>query len=491
MLTASFFTAVFLSLCWIIYIVAYLSLRLAGIGIGSLGLTDLFLYTAAAALPLWVIWSVWGYFYRFAQSRQQQKQFQLLLQQQQHNQEYFEMIGRILLQAEQNRKDDFVIGRIDLFIAEMNELLSDLMERYSLASADKIKILWGSVKNGNRWGFAKAIIELKNNVENFDEKILDAAGEDPLLTGIINEFCARYAKLTELLKQHDNEKIFLEMVETGALGRVFAIFAPLSDRLALLQSRETGLTAAIPLAVCRQDEPIAEAGGEEDDELPELVLTTDEETEMQLEEAGETAEPEQAEEYEDNGLYEGDVTDGAALAKIEEDVLEPETADESDIISILGGGEDRYGADEEGKPDRPARKKISFKLPKLSEIFKWQKEEDPDDWIKPHGDIDPLTLALERSFGRLADTSPEKPLRDITAADAAKISEPQLNGKFAFANTDKTLKNLQKEWEEMKKEKSAANAGTEDAPTIDLEEELDEIEIATPEEKAADGDEKN
>jgi len=469
-LTASFFSAVFASLCWIAYIGIYLSIRLSGVSIGALGLTDLFIYTAIVVLPLFVIWSVWGYVYKFADNRLRQKQFQMLWQQQQQTFEYIETVGRILLQAEQNRQDDFIVGRIDLFIAEMNELLSDLMERYSLASADKIKIMWSSVKNGNRWGFAKAIIELKNTVENFEAKLLDTAKEDALLTGIINEFCARYTSLIELLKKHDREKAFLNIIETGALGRVFAIFAPLSDTLGSPQE-EAGLIAENPIAVC-SEEDISLEPEEDENTLPELMMESDFSADDNLPENSES----KTDELETDDIFKEDNA--------------TEEAEEKDILSILGAVPEQVPEEQEEKPvpeqkAKSAFKRPAFKLPKLSEIFKRQKQEDPDDWIRPQGDIDPLTLALERSFGRLSDT---EPLHNITAADASKVSDPVTDNKFAFANTDKTIKSLQKEWEEMKKEKIAE---PEEESVINLTEELEEIQIADPEDKAVSANDKN
>lgn len=460
MLTASFFVAIFTSLCWLMYIGLYLGVRFGNAGFGAMGLTDMFLYTAVATAPLFIIWMIFACFCRFAESRRQQKQFQLLLQQQHGNQEYFEMIGRILLQTEQSRQDDFVVGKIDLFIAEMNELLADLMERYSLVSSEKIKIIWANVKNGNRWSFAKAIIEINNNVENFADKIFATARKDALLAGIIGEFCARYGKLVALLQQHDREKVFLEIIESGALGRVFAIFAPIVERLTHPETEGLAELTAKP------DEDEAAAS-----RMPELILPTEDEPEA--EEIILTA----AEEVDEDELKED-----------KDSTLDDDEADTESIISILSGTEAESEPEVEPTEDSAERggKRSPFKLPKLSQIFKWQKEDDNDDWINTKGDIDPLTLALERSFGRLSDNKPELPLRNLTAADADRVSEPAENSKFAFANTDKTIKNLQKEWEEMKKDKSG-----ESAETVDLEAELDNITIADPEEETASDDGQN
>lgn len=65
MLTFSFFTAVFLTISWLMYIGTYIFSRLGGVSPAALGLTDLAVYTALAVVPLFVIWMTWNGFYRF------------------------------------------------------------------------------------------------------------------------------------------------------------------------------------------------------------------------------------------------------------------------------------------------------------------------------------------------------------------------------------------------------------------------------------------
>ncbi len=72
-LTFSFFTAVFLTISWLMYIGSYLYSRLNGISPAALGLTDLAVYTALAVAPLFVIWGIWSSVYRFRREKNQQK----------------------------------------------------------------------------------------------------------------------------------------------------------------------------------------------------------------------------------------------------------------------------------------------------------------------------------------------------------------------------------------------------------------------------------
>lgn len=283
MLTFSFFTAVFLTISWLMYIGTYIFSRLGGVSPAALGLTDLAVYTALAVVPLFVIWMTWNGFYRFRHEKNLQKQFKNIEAQFKQNQEFFEIVARMLWQGQQNRQNHFVLERTELFVSELNGLLADMLQRYNFISDSEAAKLWSTAEKGNKWGFAKALISLQNGSVDFENRLYRAAVRENLLRGTVNEFCARYARLLELLKMHDQEKIFLPVIETGALGKAFAILAPLADRLQQNQpaapktADEPELFADAEMRIApaaeRADDEIAD--NEEDPlaELEELSLT--------------------------------------------------------------------------------------------------------------------------------------------------------------------------------------------------------------------------
>ena len=65
--------------------------------------------------------------------------------------------------------------------------------------------------------------------------MLKDAKLDNVLAGSIMEFCARYQSLISLLEKYDKEKTFLNVVETGVLGKVFSVMASISDDLRRLR----------------------------------------------------------------------------------------------------------------------------------------------------------------------------------------------------------------------------------------------------------------
>lgn len=174
--------------------------RLGGVSPAALGLTDLAVYTALAVVPLFVIWMTWNGFYRFRHEKNLQKQFKNIEAQFKQNQEFFEIVARMLWQGQQNRQNHFVLERTELFVSELNGLLADMLQRYNFISDSEAAKLWSTAEKGNKWGFAKALISLQNGSVDFENRLYRAAVRENLLRGTVNEFCARYARLLELLK---------------------------------------------------------------------------------------------------------------------------------------------------------------------------------------------------------------------------------------------------------------------------------------------------
>ena len=512
MLTFSFFTAVFLTISWLMYIGTYIFSRLGGVSPAALGLTDLAVYTALAVVPLFVIWMTWNGFYRFRHEKNLQKQFKNIEAQFKQNQEFFEIVARMLWQGQQNRQNHFVLERTELFVSELNGLLADMLQRYNFISDSEAAKLWSTAEKGNKWGFAKALISLQNSSVDFENRLYRAAVRETLvkavpkngafvetpagygtviqvnlLRGTVNEFCARYARLLELLKMHDQEKIFLPVIETGALGKAFAILAPLADRLQQNQpaapktADEPELFADAEMRIApaaeRADDEIAD--NEEDPlaELEELSLTEIFGEEINDgEERQPAAEPDHAAAAGKNEAN-GESTAGkeekpnvlAAAETDTETAPEPvsvpaeETAAETpaagkdaatakieDEISRMFAGAGVRGEDED-EDDRKATDKAPF-FPKFSNLFKRKPaKEQPR---QPETEIDPLTLALERSFGKLADDAPNtgsrlyKMMNENAEENAEK--EDAAGNKFAFASTNETIMKLQEELEKLK-----------------------------------------
>ena len=231
MLALSFFILIFSSLLWIIYAVMHILETVGAAGFHSAGIADVSVYAAYLLLPVFSVWIIFAIISQFLHNYRFNRNLNRLFVQMKKNQDYSDLIARIMLESEQQIRDGVVVQQFDLFVSDMNELISEIIQRSSLASPEQIDRLWSKVRNGGKWSFGKVIIEVNQNQPAFQMRIFEKAGHDNVLAGTIMEFCARYQSIVELFEKHDNEKIFLNIIETGVLGKVFSIFAPISDEL--------------------------------------------------------------------------------------------------------------------------------------------------------------------------------------------------------------------------------------------------------------------
>jgi len=237
-LALAFFASVFSSFMWLIYMFLYLRDKAGSAGFGSLGLADTAIYTALLLLPVFMLWIIFGHISQYSSSKNVNGNMQKLFQQMKKNQDYTDLVARVLLELEQELKDGFILNKFELFISDMNELLAETIQRGALASPDQIDRLWTKVRNGGKWAFGKVIIEISANQSNFGNRLISKAGTDKILAGTIFEFCARYQNLLAILEKHDKEKIFLAVIETGVYGKVYSILAPLTGQIRKVKEQE-------------------------------------------------------------------------------------------------------------------------------------------------------------------------------------------------------------------------------------------------------------
>ena len=231
MLTVALFGTIFSSIVWLAYSLHFVMSSLSGMSFFDAGLTNVLLYTLFVCLPLLLLWAVFGFINQYFNNRMTGRQMHKLFAQMKRNQEYSDLLARIMLESEQNIKNSFILGRFDVFIADMNELLSEFILRERLVSPEQNENLWIKAQNGGKWTFGKVLIENYNLQPSFQKKIFNDALSDNLLAGTVLEFCARYQMLISLLEKHDKEKMFMNIIETGVFGKVFAILAPIADEI--------------------------------------------------------------------------------------------------------------------------------------------------------------------------------------------------------------------------------------------------------------------
>ena len=229
MLVLAFFGAVFSSVCWLIYSLMYVNSQLAEERLLSQDLSTVLMFLAVILVPLMIIWMIFGYINQFLINRSMHKKQSELLVQLQKNQDYTDLVVRVMLDAEHEIKDGFVLNKFDTFIADMNEALGEIIQRCNIASSAQIEQLWQRVRRGERWTLGKAILEASKNQSTFNAWVKEKVSRDSVFRGSLLEFCSRYQNLLQLLEKHDRDRVFVQMVESGVFGKVYTIMAPMSE----------------------------------------------------------------------------------------------------------------------------------------------------------------------------------------------------------------------------------------------------------------------
>jgi hypothetical protein len=174
---------------------------------------------------------IFGFISQYFNGRVVSRQMYKLFSQMKKNQEYSDLLARIMLETGENIRNTFMMNNVELIIADMNELLCEFVQKENLATKEQASQLWVKLQNGGKWAFGKVVVEAYNQNSQFKIKVLEDAKSDNILAGTIMEFCARYQALVSLLEKYDKEKTFLNVVETGVFGKVFSVLASVSDDL--------------------------------------------------------------------------------------------------------------------------------------------------------------------------------------------------------------------------------------------------------------------
>lgn len=231
MLTVLFFITVFSSLLWLVYALLYIHGLLAGVDLNSVNASTMAMYAGLTVLPVWIVWQVFGFVNQYFRTKGIDARLTQLFNQMKKNQDYTDLVVRVMLDAEHEIKDGFVINKFDIFVADMNEILADIVQRCNAVSTVQLEQLWNRVKNGERWIIAKTLVEAAKNYDDFSSYLAEKARKDSVFKGTLLEFCARYQNLSLLLEKHDRDRVFITIIETGVMGKVYSLLAPVVDAL--------------------------------------------------------------------------------------------------------------------------------------------------------------------------------------------------------------------------------------------------------------------
>ena len=193
----------------------------------------------AIAFPIGLIWGIFA----ILKSIEEQKDIRLqnlrITEQLNKNTETTNALNCALIALEKEFKNSFMLQEVDTLIADCNEILSDIIKRSNSISSAQMEHLWNRTAGGERWLIAKTFIETHNYQHGFTDHLISKAQKDPLLRGSILEFEARTRSLYQLLEIHDTQRIFYNMIEFGAMGKVYNIIIPIAEKLKKINEHPT------------------------------------------------------------------------------------------------------------------------------------------------------------------------------------------------------------------------------------------------------------
>lgn len=196
-----------------------------------------------------LIWGIFTIIKNYYTGNNTSSQINKTLEQLKRNVEAVNALGTALLNTEIELKSSFALREFDTLISDANEVLSDIIKRSNSISSTQMEHLWSRTAGGERWLIAKTFIETYNFQPGFTEHLAQKAQKDSLLRGSILEFYTRYQNLQELLETFDKQKLFYNMVEYGAFGKVYRIITPIAETLyANKEAHQTTKTPHLPMA---------------------------------------------------------------------------------------------------------------------------------------------------------------------------------------------------------------------------------------------------
>lgn len=212
------------SLLWLGGVVFYVYAKIGFPQLFGLPPAEVSMIAATAFLPVIFLWMVVGLLYNVMTLRKQGNTVSLLLAQARRSADHAEAMVRTLMETQLQTRSAMVLHNADLFINELNDLLSDIVVRFGLIQPAHTEIVWQRVGDGNRWAFCKVLLQNAENSPKFKEDLKAQLRRDDILSNAVRTFCYRFEQMFTMLERHDIEHYLTKIFEEGSLGRVYLRF---------------------------------------------------------------------------------------------------------------------------------------------------------------------------------------------------------------------------------------------------------------------------
>lgn len=216
--------AVSASLLWLGGVSFYIYAKIGFPNLFALPTGDVIMLAATAFLPVFFLWMVVCLMYNVLTLRKQGATISVLLTQTRRSADHAEAMVRTLMETQLQSRSAMVLHNADLFINELNDLLSDIVVRFGLVPPAHTEMIWQRVGDGNRWAFCKVILRNAENSPKFQDDLKDQLFKDQILAHAVRTFCYRFEQMFTMLERHDIEHYLTKIFEEGAMGRVYLRF---------------------------------------------------------------------------------------------------------------------------------------------------------------------------------------------------------------------------------------------------------------------------
>ena len=219
-----FSTAVTSSLLWLGGVLFYIYAKIGLPQLLGLPVPDIALLASVAFLPVLFLWVAVGLIYNAMTLHKHGNTVNLLLAQTRRSADHAEVMARTMMETQVQTRSALVLHNADLFISELNDLLSDIVVRLGLIQPAHTEIVWQRVGDGNRWAFCKILLRNAENSPKFKDDLQNQLKRDEILSNAVRTFCYRFEQMFTMLERHDFEHYLTKIFEEGSLGRVYSRF---------------------------------------------------------------------------------------------------------------------------------------------------------------------------------------------------------------------------------------------------------------------------
>ena len=219
-----FSVSVAASLLWLGGVLFYVYAKIGFPQLLGLPVPEITMLAATAFLPVIFLWIVVGLLYNVMTLRKHGNTINLLLAQTRRSADHAEAMVRTMMETQVQTRSALVLHNADLFINELNDLLSDIVVRLGLIQPAHTEIVWQRVGDGNRWAFCKILLQNAENSPKFKDDLQNQLKRDEILSSAVRTFCYRFEQMFTMLERHDFEHYLTKIFEEGSLGRVYVHF---------------------------------------------------------------------------------------------------------------------------------------------------------------------------------------------------------------------------------------------------------------------------